>query len=128
VPEKRTTAEVRAEAGTEGTREFVRRVRRVTRRKFTPEEKVRIVVEGFRGELRVSELCRREGIRPNVYYAWVKDFMEAGKARLQADTVRDATQAEVEGLKRENERLKQLVAELSLEVLVLKKTAIPEFD
>jgi transposase len=119
---------MRAEAGTEGTREFVRRVRRVTRRKFTPEEKVRIVLEGFRSELRVSELCRREGIRPNVYYAWVKDFMEAGKARLQADTVRDATQVEVEGLKRENERLKQLVAELSLEVLVLKKTAIPEFD
>jgi len=128
VPEKHTPAEVRAEAGTEGTRQFVRRVRRVTRRKFTPEEKVRIVLEGFRGELRVSELCRREGIRPNVYYAWVKDFMEAGKARLQADTVRDATQVEVEGLKRENERLRQLVAELSLEVLVLKKTAIPEFD
>jgi transposase len=103
-------------------------VRRVTRRKFTPEEKVRIVLEGFRGEVRVSELCRREGIRPNVYYAWLKDFMEAGKTRLQADTVRDATQAEVETLKRDNERLKQLVAELSLQNLVLKKTAIPEFD
>lgn len=128
MPEKRTPAEVQAEAGTEEARQFVRRVRRVTRRKFTPEEKVRIVLEGFRGELRVSELCRREGIRPNVCYAWVKDFMEAGKARLQADTVRDATQVEVEALKRENERLKQLVAELSLEVLVLKKTAIPEFD
>ena len=117
-----------AEAGTEETRQFVRRVRRVTRRKFTPEEKVRIVLEGFRGELRVSELCRREGIRPNVYYAWLKDFMEAGNARLQADTIRDATRAEVDGFKRENERLKQLVAELSLEVLVLKKTAFPEFD
>jgi len=78
--------------------------------------------------VRVSELCRREGIRPNVYYAWLKDFMEAGKTRLQADTVRDATQAEVETLKRDNERLKQLVAELSLQNLVLKKTAIPEFD
>ncbi len=86
------------------------------------------MVEGFRGEVKVSELCRREGIRPNVYYAWLKDFMEAGKVRLQADTVRDATQVEVEGLKRENERLKQLVAELSLEVLVLKKTVVPEFD
>ena len=125
---KRYAAEVLAEAGTEETRQFVRRVRRVTRRKFTPEEKVRIVLEGFRGELRVSELCRREGIRPNVYYAWLKDFMEAGKARLQADTIRDATRAEVDGFKRENERLKQLVAELSLEVLVLKKTAVPEFD
>lgn len=121
--QERTPAEI-----SEDTRQFVRRVRRVTRRKFTPEEKVRIVLEGFRGEVKVSDLCRREGIRPNVYYAWLKDFMEAGKARLQADTVRDATQAEVEGVKRENERLKQLVAELSLEVMVLKKTAIPEFD
>ena len=128
MPQERTPGEVRAEASSDETRQFVRRVRRVTRRKFTPEEKVRIVLEGFRGEVKVSELCRREGIRPNVYYAWLKDFMEAGKTRLRADTARDATQAEVEGLKRENERLKQLVAELSLEVLVLKKTAIPEFD
>ena len=126
--QERTPAEVRAEASSDETRQFVRRVRRVTRRKFTPEEKVRIVLEGFRGEVKVSELCRREGIRPNVYYAWLKDFMEAGKTRLRADTVRDATQVEVEGLKRENERLKQLVAELSLANLVLKKTAIPEFD
>ncbi len=128
MPKKRSAAEVPAEAGTEETRQFMQRVRRVTRRKFTPEEKVRIVLEGFRGELRVSELCRREGIRPNVYYAWLKDFMEAGKARLQADTVRDATRAEADGFKRENERLKQLVAELSLQVLVLKKTAVPGFD
>ena len=128
MPEERSPAEAQAEARSEETRQFVRRVRRVTRRKFTPEEKVRIVLEGFRGEVRVSELCRREGIRPNVYYAWLKEFMEAGKARLQADTVRDATQVEVEGLKRENERLKQLVAELSLEVLVLKKTAVPDFE
>ncbi len=126
--QERTPAEVRAEASSDETRQFVRRVRRVTRRKFTPEEKVRIVLEGFGREVRVSELCRREGIRANVYYAWLKDLMEAGKARLQADTVRDATQVEVEGLKRENERLKQLVAELSLTNLVLKKTAIPEFD
>ena len=125
MPKKRSAAEMLAEAGTEETRQFVRRVRRVTRRKFTPEEKVRIVLEGFRGDLRVSELCRREGIRPNIYYAWLKDFMEAGKARLQADTARDATRAEVEGFKRENERLKQLVAELSLEVLVLKKRLFP---
>ena len=128
MPQQRSPAEIQAEARSEETRQFVRRVRRVTRRKFTPEEKVRIVLEGFRGEVRVSELCRREGIRPNVYYAWLKDFMEAGKSRLQADTVRDATQVEVETVKRENERLKQLVAELSLQNLVLKKTAIPEFD
>jgi transposase len=128
VPQDGTPAQIKAEASSEETKQFVRRVRRVTRRKFTPEEKVRVVLEGFRGEVKVSELCRREGIRPNVYYAWLKDFMEAGKARLQADTARDATQVEVEGLKRENGRLKQLVAELSLEVLVLKKTVVPEFD
>jgi transposase len=121
-------AEVQAQRRSEETRAFVRQVRRVTRRKFSPEEKIRIVLEGFRGEVRVSELCRREGIRPNVYYAWLKDFMEAGKARLQADTVRDATQAQVEALKRENERLKELVAELSLQNLVLKKTAVPGFE
>jgi transposase len=128
VPQDGTPAQIKAEASNEETKQFIRRVRRVTRRKFTPEEKVRVVLEGFRGEVKVSELCRREGIRPNVYYAWLKDFMEAGKARLQADTARDATQVEVEGLKRENGSLKQLVAELSLEVLVLKKTVVPEFD
>ena len=128
MPQERSSAEIQAESETEETRQFVRRVRRVTRRKFSPEEKVRVVLEGFRAEVKVSELCRREGIRPNVYYAWLKDFMEAGKVRLQADTVRDASRAEVEGLKRDNERLKQLVAELSLEVLVLKKTAAPDFD
>lgn len=128
MPRKVSTAEVLAEAETDGTRQFVRQVRRATRRKFTPEEKVRIVLQGFRREVPVSELCRREGIKPNVYYAWLKDFMEAGKARLQADSLRDATRAEVDGFRRENEQLKQLVAELSLEVLVLKKTAVPEFD
>ena len=128
MPRKSSTAEVLAEAASDETRQFVRRVRRATRRKFTPEEKVRVVLEGFRREVPVSELCRREGIKPNVYYAWLKDFMEAGKSRLQADTVRDATRAEVDSFKRENEQLKQLVAELSLQVLVLKKTVVPDFD
>ena len=127
MPRIRSIPEAEALAATVETQEFVQRVRRVTRRKFTPEEKIRVVLEGFRRETRVSDLCRREGINPNVYYSWLKDFMEAGKSRLAAETVRDATQAEVEGLKLQNERLKQLVAELSLEVLVLKKTAIPEF-
>ena len=127
MPRIRTMPASEAEALTEETQAFVQRVRRVTRRKFTPEEKVRVVLEGFRRETKVSDLCRREGINANVYYAWLKEFMEAGKARLAAETVRDATRAEVEGLKQQNERLKQLVAELSLEVLVLKKTAIPEF-
>src|SRR5213080_3668388 len=78
MPRMRSSAEVAAEAGTDETRQFVRQVRRATRRKFTPEEKVRVVLEGFRREAPVSELCRREGIRPNVYYSWLKDFMEAG--------------------------------------------------
>jgi len=127
MPRIRTIPASEAEAISEETQAFMQRVRRATRRKFTPEEKIRVVLEGFRRETKVSDLCRREGINPNVYYAWLKEFMEAGKSRLAAETVRDATQAEVEGLKQQNERLKQLVAELSLEVLVLKKTAIPEF-
>jgi len=113
---------------TDETKDFIRTVRRVTRRRFTPEEKIRIVLEGFRRELTVADLCRREGIRPTVYYAWCKDFMEAGKERLTRDTRRDATRAEVDMLKRDNERLKQIVAELSLEVHLLKKTAIPGLD
>jgi len=123
-----STAEVEAQRHSDETRAFVRQVKRVTRRRFTPEEKVRIVLEGFRGEIGISALCRREGIHPTVYYAWLKDFMEAGKARLQADSARDATQAEVEALKRERDQLKQLVAELSLQVHILKKTAPPGFD
>ena len=117
-----------AETRTEETKSFIRKVKRRTRRKFTAEEKIRIVLEGVRHEVPVRELCRREGIQPNVYYSWLKQFMEAGKERLKHDTVRDATRAEVEELKRENSRLKQLVAELSLEVYLLKKTAIPGLD
>jgi transposase len=114
-----------AESKTEETRTFIKQVRRITRRKYTPEERVRIVLEGFRHEVPIRDLCRREGIRPNVYYAWLRDFMEAGKARLARDTIRDATRAEVDNLKRENERLKQLVADLSLQVHILKKTEVP---
>ena len=117
-----------AESHTEETRSFIKRVRRVTRRRFTPEEKIRIVLEGFRHEVPIRDLCRREGIRPNVYYAWLRDFMEAGKERLARDTVRDASKAEVDGLKRENERLKQLVADLSLKVHILKKTEVPGLE
>jgi transposase len=124
----RSPAELAAEASSEDAKGFIRRVKRATRRKYTPEEKVRIVLEGFRGEIGITALCRREGIHPTVYYSWLKDFMEAGKARLEADSARDATRAEVEALKRENERLKQLVAELSLQVHVLKKTVVPHLD
>ena len=74
----------------ENARQVVRRTRNVTRRKYTPEEKVRIVIEGIRGEISVSALCRREGINPGVYYKWLKDYMEAGKSRLKGDTLREA--------------------------------------
>lgn len=85
-------------------------------------------MEGFRHDTPIRDLCRREGIRPSTYYAWLKDFMEAGKERLTRDTVRNATRSDVDELKRENNRLKQLVAELSLQVHVLKKTAVPDLE
>ena len=114
-----------ADRRSEETRSFVRQVRAATRRKYTPEEKTRIVLEGFRREVTVNDLCRREGIKPHSYYAWTKEFMEAGKERLSRDTVRDATRQEIVELRRENGELKQLVGELSLQVSRLKKTAIP---
>jgi transposase len=107
----------------ETARELIRKTKRVTRRKFPAEEKIRIVMEGMRGEMAVSELCRREGIQPTVYYKWLKDFMEAGKSRLRGDTQREATSDEVKHLRKENERLKQLVGDLSLEKMALKKSA-----
>ena len=126
--EETSGAIAESESKTEETKNFIKRVRRITRRKYTPEERVRIVLEGFRHEVPISDLCRREGIRPNVYYAWLRDFMEADKTRLARDTVRDATRDEVDNLKRENERLKQLVAELSLQVHLLKKTEVPGLE
>ncbi len=114
-----------AEARTRQTKGFMQRVRVASRRKYTPEEKVRIVLEGFRREVAVNELCRREGIKPGAFYAWTKDFMEAGKERLTRDAVRDATRQEIEQIKRESTDLKHLMADLSLEVYRLKKTAIP---
>ena len=114
-----------AEARTKKTKGFMRQVRVASRRKYTPEEKVRIVLEGFRREVAVNELCRREGIKPGAYFAWTKDFMEAGKERLTRDSVRDATRQEINELKRESVDLKHLVADLSLDVYRLKKTAIP---
>ena len=117
-----------AETLTQETKTFIRQVRTKTRRKYAPEDNIRIVLEGFRREVTVSDLCRREGIKPGVFYAWTKEFMEAGKERLTRDTVRDATRQEIEHLKRENYDLKQLVADLSLEVHRFKKTAIPTLD
>ena len=117
-----------AEARSQETRQFIKDIKHLTRRKFTAEEKIRIVLEGFRRDTPIRDLCHREGIKPSTYYAWLKDFMEAGKDRLTRDNVRDATKAEVQEIKRENARLKQLVAELSLQVHVLKKTAIPDLE
>ena len=114
-----------SEARTQQTKSFMQQVRVASRRKYTPEEKVRIVLEGFRREVAVNELCRREGIKPGAYYAWTKDFMEAGKERLTRDTVRDATRQEIDELKRDNSDFKHMVADLSLEAYRLKKTAIP---
>jgi len=100
----------------------VKDIRRQTRRKYSSEEKIRIVLEGLRGEDSISSLCRREGILSNQYYRWSKDFLEAGKKRLQGDTVREANSSEVSDLKKENEHLKQLVAEIALKNRVLKKS------
>jgi len=100
----------------------VREIRRKTRRKFSSEEKIRIVLDGLRGEESIATICRREGINPNLYYRWSKAFLEAGKRRMQGDTVREATSDEVTGIRQENEQLKQLVAELSLKNRVLKKS------
>ena len=123
--ESDTDKALAAEERSQETKSFVRRVRSVTRRKYTSEEKIRIVLEGFRREVTVNDLCRREGIKPHSYYSWTKEFMEAGKERLARDAVRDATQREVQQLRRENEELKRLVGDLSLEVYRLKKTALP---
>ena len=117
-----------AEVRTQQTRGFIQQVRVAARRKYTPEEKIRIVLEGFRREVAVKDLCRREGIKPGAYYAWTKDFLEAGKERLTRDTARDATRREIDELKRENTELKQLVADLSLDVYRLKKTAVPPLE
>ena len=126
--ENKTDQVQAADTPTQGTKTFIRQVRSATRRKYAPEDKIRIVLEGFRREVTVSDLCRREEIKPGVFYAWTKEFMEAGKERLTRDTVRDATRQEIEHLKRENYDLKQLVADLSLEVHRFKKTVIPAFD
>lgn len=101
---------------------IVKDIKRNTRRKFTAEEKIRLVLEGLKGDFSIADLCRREGIHPTMYYKWSKDFLEAGKRRLNGDTVREANTEEVNDLRSENESLKQLVAELSLKNNVLKKT------
>ena len=100
----------------------VREIKRKTRRKFNPEERIRIILEGLKGEDSIAAICRREGIAPSLYYKWSKSFLEAGKRRLKGDTMREANSDEVAELRKENEQLKQLVAELSLKNRVLKKS------
>jgi len=100
----------------------VKEIRRATRKHHSAEEKIRIVLEGPRGEDSIAELCRREGIPPNVYYRWSKEFLEAGKKRLAGDTAREATSDEVRGLRREAAALKEVVADLTLENRLLKKS------
>ena len=104
--------------------ETVREIRRKTRKKYSAEEKVRIVLEGLRGEEKIAEICRREGIHQNMYYKWSKEFLEAGKQRLVGDTKREADSQEVDELRSENEQLKALVAELTLKNRGLKKSLL----
>ena len=101
---------------------LVKDIRRRTRKKYSSEEKIRIVLEGMRGEESIAELCRREGLNQNVYYRWSKEFLEAGKQRLAGDIKREATSTEVTDLKKENDQLKRLVADIMLKNDVLKKS------
>ena len=100
---------------------IIRDIKRQTRRKFTAEEKIRVVLEGMRGEASLSDLCRKEGIHPTMYYKWSKAFLEAGKRQLNGDTIREAGSDEVRELRKESESLKMLVAELTLQNRMLKK-------
>ena len=104
----------------------VRDIRRATRRHYSAEDKIRIVLEGLRGEYSIAELCRREGIAESLYYSWSKEFLEAGKKRLAGDTARAATSGEVKDLRREVRDMKVLVADLTLENRLLKKSMIAD--
>ena len=101
---------------------IVKDIRRKTRKKYSAEEKIRIVLDGLRGEESIAALCRKEGIPTNLYYRWSKEFLEAGKKRLMGDTAREASSDEVSHLRQENGELKQLLAEVALKNRVLKKS------
>ena len=106
----------------EPAEQVIKGIRRATRRHFSAEDKIRVVLEGLRGEESIAELCRREGIVQNLYYRWSKEFLEAGKKRLAGDTARAATSDEVKDLRREASALKEVVADLTLENRLLKKS------
>jgi transposase len=110
----------------DGAEKTVRDIRRATRRRFSAEDKIRIVLEGLRGEDSIAELCRKEGIAQNLYYRWSKEFLEAGKKRLAGDTAREATSDEVKELRTEARQLKEALAEATLENRLLKKSVIAD--
>jgi transposase len=116
---KSTTARKPAE-------QVIKDIRRATRRHFSAEDKIRIVLDGLRGEDSIAELCRKEGIAQSLYYTWSKEFMEAGKRRLAGDTARAASSDDVKGLRQEAAALKEVVADLMLENRLLKKSMIAD--
>lgn len=110
----------------EAVEKTVRDIKRRTRRHFSAEDKIRIVLQGLRGEESVAEICRREGLHQNLYYRWSKDFLEAGKKRLSGDTVREAGSDEVKAMRSESVQLKEALAEALLENRLLKKSVIED--
>jgi transposase len=112
----------------ESAEQHIKSIGRATRKRYSTEEKIRIVLSGLRGEHSIAELCRREGIAESLYYSWSKEFLEAGKRRLAGDTTRQATSSEVKDLRREASDLKELVAELTLENRLLKRSTIEDGD
>ena len=106
--------------------QVVKDIRRATRKQYSAEEKIRVVLDGLRGEHSIAELCRREGIAESLYYSWSKEFLEAGKRRLAGDTARAATSSEVKDLRHEARELKEVVAEQALELRLLKKSMIAD--
>jgi transposase len=114
----------KAETDSEEAEKRVRDIRRATRRQYSAEDKIRIVIAGLRGEDSIAELCRKEGINQNLYYRWSKDFLEAGKKRLAGDTAREATSDEVKEIQAQARQLKELLAELMLENRLLKKSVL----
>ena len=122
----RDTMRQRDKQAPQNAEETVRDIRRATRRQFSAEEKIRIVLEGLRGEESIAELCRKEGIAQNLYYRWSKEFLEAGKKRLAGDTAREASSDEVKQLRTEARQLKEALAEVTLENRLLKKSVIAD--
>jgi len=118
--EETTTTEKQETSRT--AEQFMTHIRRKTRKRFSSEEKIRIILEGMKREISVADLCRREGISTAIYYSWAKDFMEAGKSRLKGDTLREASRGEVQKLKREIAQLKEILGEKDLELYVYKKS------